>query len=53
VQGLASAGQVLATQAVLDDPAVAALLADRGLAATSSMRHLRGIEEEMRVSEIA
>ena len=52
VQHLATAHEIFATGAVLDDPRAASLLADRGLKPTSHNATLRGIANEVSIYAI-
>ena len=52
VQHLASAQEIFATGAVVDDPRVTGLLADRGLKPTSHSASLRGIADKVSIYAI-
>ena len=52
VQGLADARAIFASQAVVENPAVAAVLAKGGVKPVSQRRALRGVGEELTLYEI-
>ena len=53
VQGLADPGAILATRGIVDTPAVADFIAERGLRTQSRKSALRGVSEAFTIYEIS